>query len=108
LVIDLGGQIVDVKNDDGSGDKYEDQPSDEEEVRLRRHLTSRSCCWRNAQDVHVPEVPLRIATDLRAIGTKLFKDGKYDLAYKKCMSFLVPRSISEQSRQTKRASNTST
>lgn len=54
------------KKADAAGDAYEDHPSDEEE------------------DVHKPEISLKIASDLRSIGTNAFKKGDYAVASKKC------------------------
>jgi peptidyl-prolyl isomerase D len=54
--------------DDGTGDTYEEHPSDDE------------------ADVHDPKVSLKIAGELRTIGTKLFKGGEFDQANKKCQS----------------------
>jgi peptidyl-prolyl isomerase D len=56
---------VEVRSD-GTDDRYEDHPSDDE------------------ADVHDPKVSLAIAGELRAIGTKLFKEGQFDKANKKC------------------------
>jgi hypothetical protein len=56
--------------DDGTGDSFEDHPSDDE------------------SDVHDPKVSLDIGGKLRTIGTKLFKEGQFDKANKKCESRL--------------------
>jgi len=58
---------------DGSGDKYEDFPEDDD------------------RDVHNPQVALDIAKDIREIGSKLFKSGNSSSAldkYQKAVRYL--------------------
>jgi peptidyl-prolyl isomerase D len=51
------------------GDKYEDYPDDE-----------------SSKDVQQPEIALEIATEIREIGNKLFKEGKPEAALEKYQS----------------------
>lgn len=87
-------QIDTSKAVDAHGDAYEEHPSDEEEVRLlTRHILTAlfrtvSADLGCTQDVHKPDVSVKIATDLRTIGTTAFKKGDYATALRKCRSSL--------------------
>jgi peptidyl-prolyl isomerase D len=56
------------------GDKYEDYPDDE-----------------TTKDVQQPQIALEIATEIREVGNKLFKEGKPEAALEKYQSALLFR-----------------
>ena len=57
----------------GDGDVYEDYPEDQDPI--------------NGEDVaEKPELALKIAKDVREVGNKLFKEGKYEEALHKYQS----------------------